>query len=125
MADEQQSLVTTIIAGAVGMEPAPPGSQPSLGAELAALYRQGREDFLNIIMGGLGGTRESGTPGNPTPQMVTESLEGREVDLQQDRLEPPQKMTLDDLRAYAKERAAEAEQSMERGMERDSGGMEM
>lgn len=38
---------------------------------------------------------------------------------------PQQKMTLDDLRAYAKERAQEAEQHMERGMERDSGGMEM
>lgn len=124
MAEEQPSLVTTIIAGAVGMEPAAAGSQPSLGAELAALWRQGREDSLNIIMGGLGGTREPGTPGNPTPQMVTESLEGRDVDLQQDRLEPPQKMTLDDLRSYARERGQEAEQRIERGIERDSG-MEM
>lgn len=67
--------------------------------------------------------------GNPTPQMVTNEITGKQVNLEDDRIEPPQKMTLDDLRNYAEDRAQEAEQRMERGMEQERdyerGGMEM
>lgn len=64
-------------------------NQPSLGAEARAFFRQGREDLLNTLMGGLAGqTREPGSPGTPTPQQVTEGLESRGVDLAQDTIKP-------------------------------------
>jgi hypothetical protein len=98
--------------------------QPALGAELRAGVRQGREDALTTLMGPLaGGTREPGAPGTPTPQQTTAALEGREVYLPQDRLLKEQKLSLDDLRDHAKEKAQEAELRMERGQER--GGLEM
>jgi hypothetical protein len=54
--------------------------QPSFRAEMRALGRQGREDFLNVVMGGLAGqTREPGAPGTPTPQQTTAALAGRTV----------------------------------------------
>ncbi len=111
--EQKPSLLKTLIAGMLGMEPAPPGSQPKLGAEIMPLVRQGREDFLNVIMGGLAGSREPGTPGTPTQQLVTESLKLREVDSRTDQLQPRQKHSLDDYRAMAEERAQAAEHRMD------------
>ena len=57
-------------------------NQPSFGAELRAMFRQGREDLLNNILPAFPGqpmTREAGAPGTPTPQQTTQALEGREV----------------------------------------------
>jgi hypothetical protein len=64
--------------------------QPSLRAEMRAFVRQGREDLLATLMGPLAGqTREPGAPGTPTPQQVTQGLEGKDVNLQKDRIVPP------------------------------------
>jgi hypothetical protein len=62
-------------------------NQPSLAAESRAFFRQGREDIVSVLLGALAGqTREPGAPGTPTPQLVTEALTGRGVDLQRDQL---------------------------------------
>lgn len=48
------------------------------GAEVAGLYRQGREDLLNNILPAFptaAMTREAGAPGNPTQQQTTDALE--------------------------------------------------
>ena len=57
--------------------------------QLASLWRQGREDFLHVLLHAFPDsmplTREAGTPGEPTPQLITEGLTGRHVDLDLDR----------------------------------------
>jgi hypothetical protein len=61
----------------------------SFPEQLKALWRQGREDFLHVLLHAFPDsmplTREAGTPGEPTPQLITEGLTGRPVDLQMDR----------------------------------------
>jgi hypothetical protein len=49
--------------------------------------RQGREDLLNTL-NDRQLDREPGAPGEPTMQQVTEGLEGRQVDLEHDTLQP-------------------------------------
>jgi hypothetical protein len=57
--------------------------------QLKALWRQGREDFLHVLLHAFPDsmplTREAGTPGEPTPQLITEGLTGRPVDIHLDR----------------------------------------
>lgn len=63
-------------------------NQPKVGAEMRAVFRQGREDAWNNLIPAFpqtGLTREAGAPGTPTPQQTTEALEGREVN-EQDKL---------------------------------------
>jgi len=54
--------------------------RPNLGAELRAMFRQGREDFLNALQrplpDGMSLTREVGSPDTPTAQTVTRDLDG-------------------------------------------------
>lgn len=51
-------------------------NQPSIGAEMRAFVRQGREDLLATLMGTLAGqTREPGAPGTPTTYQTTTALE--------------------------------------------------
>lgn len=84
-------------------------NQPKLSAEAAALWRQGREDFLNTLMG-MSLMREAGTPGNPTQQILTSDLLDKDVDKETDRVSvlgyvlPPQ------------EPQKEAQQEKQRGM---------
>lgn len=97
--------------------------QPSFLTEMRALVREGREDFLTTLMGPLAGaTREPGAPGTPTPQQTTAALEGKHVYLPQDRIAEP-KLSLEQMKEFAKERELEAEQRMDRG--RDKGSLEM
>jgi hypothetical protein len=62
---------------------------PSVGAQMSALWRQGREDFLNALMRPLPDSmqlsREPGAPGSPTPQMTTADLYGRTPEIEMDR----------------------------------------
>jgi hypothetical protein len=57
--------------------------------QLSSLWRQGREDFLHVLLHAFPDsmplTREAGSPGEPTPQLITEGLTGRPVDLHLDR----------------------------------------
>lgn len=102
--------------------------QPKFLAEMRALFREGREDLLTTLMGPLAGaTREPGAPGTPTPQQTTEALEGREVNRARDRLVNERPLSIDDLRGFAKERAKEAEERIERGNDRqqDRSGLSM
>ena len=54
------------------------------GEELASLWRQGREYFLRVLLHAFPDsmplTREAGTPGEPTPQLITAGLTGREIE---------------------------------------------
>lgn len=62
--------------------------QPSLGAEMRAIWRGGREDFYNnALFPGVNLTREPGSPGSPTPQIVTQDLLNREVDPERDQIQ--------------------------------------
>lgn len=93
--------------------------QPSLATELRAWVREGREDLLATLMGPLAGvTREPGAPGTPTPQQVTEALQGRKVDGQTDQLTGDAKRSISELADYAKAKAAEAMKRMENGSDR-------
>lgn len=63
--------------------------QPALGAEMVAVFRQGREDAWNKLIPAFPDqqyNREAGAPGTPTPQQVTESLTGQDVDRQTDQI---------------------------------------
>lgn len=55
-------------------------NRPNLGAELRAMWRQGREDFLNALLrpqaDSMPLTREVGAPDTPTAQNVTRDLDG-------------------------------------------------
>ncbi len=100
--------------------------QPSVGVEMRALFREGREDLLTVLMGPLAGTtREPGAPGTPTPQQTTEALEGKEVNLRRDRIEPGQTISRADMHAYAQARAQEAYDRMGQGHQHDHQGPEM
>ncbi len=79
------------------------------GSVMAAL-RQGAKELAQVLPAFPDSARvveEPGTIGNPTPQIVTAQLTG--------------KMSMDDLRSYAKDKAQEAMQQMDRG----NRGMEM
>jgi hypothetical protein len=85
-------------------------AQPSLLAELKAMGREAVKDIRNtgheVFFGRGEGAGEPGTPLNPTPQIVTDQLEGKTNE--------SGKSTLDDLRSYAAEKQKEAEQKMEK-----------
>jgi hypothetical protein len=57
--------------------------------QIKSLFRQGREDLLHVLLHAFPDsmplTREAGAPGEPTPQIITEGLTGRAVDLHLDR----------------------------------------
>ena len=59
--------------------------QPFLQAEARSWVREGREDFLNVILKAFPDSmslgREMGSPGSPTPQQTTSSLTGRPLTL--------------------------------------------
>jgi hypothetical protein len=59
--------------------------QPSLGAEAKAWVREGREDFLNVLLKAFPDSmplsREMGAPGSPTPQQTTADLMGKPISL--------------------------------------------
>lgn len=59
------------------------GQQPALGAELRALFRGGREDFLDAALPAFPDSaragREPGAPGSPTQALVTADLTDRAV----------------------------------------------
>ena len=72
--------------------------QPSFGAEIKAMAREAVKDVHNTIQqvffGQSSGHGEPGTPLNPTPQLVTEDLTGRPMDIRSDMPAPragPQK----------------------------------
>jgi hypothetical protein len=60
-------------------------NQPSLGAELKAMAREAVKDIRGTIHQAMFGQpehmSEPGTPLNPTPQLVTADLTGKEVDM--------------------------------------------
>jgi hypothetical protein len=121
-----------------------------------SILREGMKDiqqtFHETVTGKSMHAPEMGTPLNPTPHVITESM-GKFVDKKTDSIadtkdvgtvhgaqqtpetqaketihgkqaeQPEQMSTLDKLRGYAKEKAQEAEQQMEKQNER--GGMEM
>lgn len=114
MADEQQPeklTLSDIIQGIRAISNHPDA------APLHAFVRQGAHELTQILPAfpdsNVRPIEEPGAMGNPTQMIVTNEITG--------------KLSLDDLRAYAKDRAQEAEQQMERQHERqrDSGGMEM
>lgn len=64
--------------------------RPKLGAELGAIGREMLKDVRNMVVEVYSGSAEKagepGTPFNPTPQLVTEGLKGKEVDLKTDQM---------------------------------------
>jgi hypothetical protein len=85
MAEEKRSVMGEVLANLVAAQ----RDAPAIGAELRAVFRQGREDAWNSLIPAFpqqSPTRESGAPGTPTPQQTTEALEGREVN-EQDRIQ--------------------------------------
>lgn len=67
--------------------------QPSFGAELKAMTREAVKDvnstIQQVFFGHPAGHGEPGTPLNPTPQLVTEDLTGRPMDIRSDMPAPP------------------------------------
>ena len=63
--------------------------QPSLGAELRAMTREAVKDLRGAVHDAAWGQAERfgepGTPLNPTPQLITADLTGKQVDLEMDR----------------------------------------
>jgi hypothetical protein len=87
-----------------------PAELPSLGGQLDAMVREGAKDLHQtlheVAFGKAEHGPEMGAPQNPTPQMTTADLTNG-------------KLSLDELRGYAKGKAQEAEQHM--GMEEERG----
>lgn len=98
-------------------------------APLHALVRQGAHELTPLLAAfpdsNVRPVEEPGQMLNPTPQLVTESLTGRKVNLQHDRVEPQQKKSKADLQKHAEERAQAADQRMEQGRQHGSQGMGM
>ncbi len=89
---------------------------PKFLGQLQALGREMAKDVNStmheVFFGKQAGMNEPGTPLAPTQAMVTHDLTGT--------------MSMDDLRGYAKERAAEAHERMNgQEHEQSRGGMEM
>jgi len=59
--------------------------QPKLGAQFDAWVREGAKDLHNRIVPSQGmqgpGVDEQGTPLNPTPQIVTEEMQGYDAEV--------------------------------------------
>jgi len=98
--------------------------------QLAAIGREIVKDTRGAVhqffFGRPEGMSEPGTPLNPTPQIVTGQLTGKEVS--PDMPEGNGKKTMAQLLKYAEERAAEATKRMENGQDKGKAqdrGMEM
>lgn len=51
-------------------------AQPSVGAELKAVFRGGREDAWSALIPAFPGQSVTREPGSPTPQQTTDALRG-------------------------------------------------
>jgi hypothetical protein len=81
-------------------------------APIHAAIRQGARELAPLLQAfpdsNVRATEEQGNIFSPTPQLVTQQITG--------------KLSMDDLRSYAKDKAQEASQRMEKGQDK---GMEM
>jgi hypothetical protein len=82
MAEEKRSVMGEVLDNMAARANERRAEQPAFGAEMRAVFRQGREDAFNNLIPAFpqtGLTREQGAPGSPTAQIVTENLKDREV----------------------------------------------
>lgn len=101
-------------------------SKPKIGAgHAAAMWRLGLKELRNAATPSREGVADSeiGLYGTETQGEIAKGRGGPGSGPEQE--DADRKLSLEDLRSYAKERAQEAERSMERGQQHERDGMGM